>query len=465
MSGRHSVELHPGLDGITDGLDRWLMTQVIRQAHVARYSGRSNVPPVTQHTLASFLKRSPSIVAGGGRSPSTLSRVTSALLDSGLLVEGKAERWKRPAPGRRPVPLRVNENLAVLAVFLADARSPSGNSHATEVTAAAVGLNGVVKEPIDVEAVDEPDDETLVELIAKVARQLIAKHHEVQWLGMAVTVGGQIRDGKLEFSPNLGDTSGAVHPLRDWKAALERKTGLPTTLENDANALALFERWFGRRTEHSYYVVLLKADGIGGGIIEGDRLLRGGRGAAGEIGHLPIDARDTLDTTNTTAGTARQARLCRCGRLGCLETIATPHAISEELGWYDVSRLDGLVREYQQGDRSEAVVTAFDAVSRAGRGLGVALATVLNFLDVELVIVTGVDELTAREEHPTASVYLDAVQDAGDQHCFGTSVLKLLPRPLPSTEIQLVAAALTNYANRLDERSGILDEDAIEGTI
>ncbi len=112
--------------------------------------------------------------------------------------------------------------------------------------------------------------------------------------------------GVLRHAVNLG-VDGDDLPLRDL---LAERLGVPVVLENDVNAAALAARALVACEDVVYLSV---GTGLAAGLVLDGRLRRGEHGAAGEIGHVPIDP----------AGAA-----CGCGQKGCLETIASGGALA-----------------------------------------------------------------------------------------------------------------------------------------
>jgi glucokinase len=106
--------------------------------------------------------------------------------------------------------------------------------------------------------------------------------------------------GTLELAPNLGPT-GAVSLRRELQSVL----GHPVVLENDVNAAALGELRFGAAGRDDF-VFIAVGTGIGMGVIVDGRLLRGSRGAAGEISFLPFGA-DALDPSTHARGPLEEA--------------------------------------------------------------------------------------------------------------------------------------------------------------
>jgi glucokinase len=141
-------------------------------------------------------------------------------------------------------------------------------------------------------------------------------------------------------------------PLRARVAVL---TGLPTWIDNDAKALALADGWVGEATGQRNYLSMVVSTGIGGGIVLDGRLLDGGAGNAGHVGHVIVEP---------------DGRLCGCGARGCLEAEASGVAIAAVTG------------------RPPAEAGP-DVVARTGRLVGRAVASVANLLDLRLALVSG----------------------------------------------------------------------------
>jgi len=123
--------------------------------------------------------------------------------------------------------------------------------------------------------------------------------------------------GPVDFARGIVYLS---HHVEGWenfplKAALEERFGIPTVVDNDANAGTLGEGKFGagKGVDDLLYVNI--GTGIGGGIVSGGRLVRGWRNLAGEIGHMTVKP---------------DGPICTCGRRGCLEALASGSAIGRE---------------------------------------------------------------------------------------------------------------------------------------
>jgi predicted NBD/HSP70 family sugar kinase len=146
--------------------------------------------------------------------------------------------------------------------------------------------------------------------------------------------------------------------------------GVPVHVENDANLGALAEHRCGVGRGHHSSVFVKISSGVGAGIIIDDELFHGAGGTAGEIGHLTLDD---------------QGPLCRCGSRGCLEAYtSTENVLSMLAGQLPDATLDDVVATALDGN-----VAAQRALEDAGLHLGWGLASIVNLLNPELVVVGG----------------------------------------------------------------------------
>lgn len=183
--------------------------------------------------------------------------------------------------------------------------------------------------------------------------------------------------GLVRLSPNLPEWHD-VELERLFAEAL----GLPTTVENDANAAAYAEYLLGAARGSANAVLLTLGTGVGGGIIIGGRLYRGA-GSAGEIGHLTID---------------RDGEPCPCGNSGCLERYANARALVRAA----LARLEAGGESLLAGRDSSSLsaadvgraaaagdAVALAAVREVGTALGVGLAGLTLILDPDLFVLGG----------------------------------------------------------------------------
>jgi glucokinase len=186
--------------------------------------------------------------------------------------------------------------------------------------------------------------------------------------------------GVVILTPNLGWTN---MPLRD---RLAERIELPATLDNDANCALMGEWWIGAARDTRHAVAFTLGTGIGGGLIVDGRLVHGASDVAGEIGHMTID-------TN--------GRRCGCGNDGCLEAYASGPAIARRAA-ESVRAGDGsALLVLANGDPDQITAqTVFDAAAQGdpialevvhdtARYLGAGVASVINLLNPEVVVICG----------------------------------------------------------------------------
>ncbi len=202
-------------------------------------------------------------------------------------------------------------------------------------------------------------------------------------LGLALGVPGlvDLDSGKLLFAPNLKWEN---VPLRD---ILSREFGVPVFVDNEANMAALGEHFFGAAQGHNEVLYISIGVGLGGGIIQGGRLLRGATGFAGEFGHMTMEV---------------NGERCNCGNCGCWETLVSQsalfrhirraveggqHSVLEDMVKDDWSQLSVpmIVDAVYAGDR-----VAIEALEQVGHYLGVGIASLVNSFNPDLVVLGGI---------------------------------------------------------------------------
>lgn len=156
-------------------------------------------------------------------------------------------------------------------------------------------------------------------------------------------------------------------PLRD---RLAERYGLPVRLHNDAVCMAIGEHWRGGWGTDDLLGIVVST-GIGGGLVLSGRVVDGATGNAGHVGHVVVDP----------AGPP-----CGCGGRGCLEAVARGPAVVAWAVEHGSAARDG-VELAALAARGDAV--ALQAFARAGRALGVGIASAAALLDVRAVAIGG----------------------------------------------------------------------------
>lgn len=200
--------------------------------------------------------------------------------------------------------------------------------------------------------------------------------------GIGIGVPGiiDLKTGMLRESPNL--PGWADYPVRD---EIERRLTTRVILDNDANVAALGEKWLGAAKEVDDVAMLTLGTGVGGGLILGGRIWHGMTGMAGEFGHITVEP----------AGVQ-----CNCGNRGCVEQYASASAVmrmareSIASGVHSaLSRAAGSDPEFSakavynlaiQGDEEAKKI-----FWRAGKALGIAVADLINGLNLPMYVIGG----------------------------------------------------------------------------
>jgi len=171
-------------------------------------------------------------------------------------------------------------------------------------------------------------------------------------------------------------------PIRRY---LSDRLGVPAILEHDATAAAYGEFVYGAGRGCRNIVYITVSTGIGGGLVLDGRLYRGASGAAGELGHITIDA---------------DGPLCFCGKPGHVEGLASGRAIAgqaEAVLARGGSPLLARLAQDEGGLTAATVHRAADAgdpeairiLRRAGYYLGIGLAAYVDIFNPEVIIIGG----------------------------------------------------------------------------
>ena len=249
----------------------------------------------------------------------------------------------------------------------------------TKIAAGVAADDGTLLDLLEVSTPATGD----VRLTLKVLRQIIDSlrdHHpsvEAIGAGAAGMVGWP--GGHVRWAPNNAYRD---LPLRQL---LAQETGLPAVVDNDANVAAWAEARHGAAAGYGHVVVLTVGTGIGAGVVLGGQLHRGHSGLGGELGHIIV-----------APGGSR----CGCGNTGCLEAMASGSALGRAGRQAAAADPGGMLATLAAGADKVTGQTVFDAARRGdptarglfgqiGYWLGVGIASVVNLLDIEIVVIGG----------------------------------------------------------------------------
>jgi predicted NBD/HSP70 family sugar kinase len=286
-------------------------------------------------------------------SRASLSRITRELIDFGFVAEGELQY--STTRGRPSELVHIRRDAAHFAGI---------KLTGTDLYAVVTDLGATV-----VAAHDEPlrstEPSDVADQIAEVAHRMLADISLAGALGVCLAGDVLDRDGVqlVERSGFLG-WSGST-PLRQL---LGSRVGVPVTVSNDVVALTAAHHWFGAGVGAEALVVYGLGAGIGAGVVVQDEVYTGANGRSGHVGHSRMDAR---------------GRPCELGHVDCIHSFVTMGSICFNAGAEESDYPEVLARA-QRGE--PVAVRAFELAAEA---LGIVVATAVNTVDPEKVLITG----------------------------------------------------------------------------
>jgi len=286
---------------------------------------------------------------------STISAIVEDLKTEGLVEEvGEGES----TGGRRPTLLKLR---AVGPIAIGVSITPTCTTVATSDLAGRV---------IDQEEFLTDADKTISQVI-KVVREFTTRH-KGSIEGVGVSLPGLV-------DPSTGNALYIPYFLwRDLPISemIADAVGLPVVIDNDANAVALAELWFGRPEVNDArdFILVLVAEGVGTGIIFDGQVYRGQRGAAGEFGHMVIGRGAPVP--------------CSCGSDDCWEAFSSERAaIARYLNLSGAPAETTFIEVVDRALNGEADAKA--ALVETARHLGVGISNLIIGFSPEAVVVGG----------------------------------------------------------------------------
>ena len=282
-------------------------------------------------------------------SQGSLTRLTTPLIESGLLVEvdgGKSDRRTRPLDV-------VPRSKHFIGLKLTG----------TEVIGCLIDLRSKVcdfaRTPLR-----GNDPERVVDIMAALIRRLALRVPSVTAVG--VGLGGLVRDCALVVRA----------PFLDWEdvplgVMLAERTGLPTVIENDVLAFTESEHWFGAGRGLERFAVLTLGAGIGYGAVINGKIVTSPDSGIGLVGHWPVDPNGPV---------------CKDGHRGCAAAVLSTEGVERS-----VSLALGRPISYEQclNLAQAADPAARRIIDDAGRGLGRLIAAIANLTVPERIILGG----------------------------------------------------------------------------
>ncbi len=292
---------------------------------------------------------------------STVSSIVDGLHAAGLIEEiGSGDS----TGGRKPTLLRLKTGNAVaIGVDLTP----------RETRIAVADLSGSVLESETFPT--SPSESFMTEKILETVAKFNDKYIDDD-LAVGISVPGVTDQlaGRVRYVPYF--------QWRDWDIGnqITKKIGIPVTIENDANAIALAELWFGREEfrKTTNFITVMVAEGIGTGIVFDGQVYRGEKGAAGEFGHMIVGSNAPVQ--------------CSCGSFDCWEAHASENAmlaryhklVKENISLsrnIDIHQLVGLAN---QGEAEALAV-----MKETAKYLGIGISNLIVGLSPQAIVVSG----------------------------------------------------------------------------
>jgi predicted NBD/HSP70 family sugar kinase len=296
-----------------------------------------------------------------GLRPGTISSIVNRLIVKGVIYEGA----EGPSSGgRKPTYLYINgENAYVLAIDIG----------VRETVYAVSDFNGRILTQKALVTKGNPHN-FLRSLAVEIEKTIKTYYPRVKFAAAGVSIPGLIRreTGEVAVSPNLEWNNLPV------KSILEEHLKLPVYVENDANAAAYSELWYGPLDEIKVKTLLyiLVVDGLGTGLIINGELHVGSQIGLGGFGHMCIEP---------------NGEVCSCGRKGCWETLASEsatiaryHRLMNNKNDLITSSITDIISQANHGEEK-----AIAALRATAEYLGEGIASLAHGLSPEIIVVGG----------------------------------------------------------------------------
>lgn len=299
-----------------------------------------------------------------GLHPATITHIVDDLLDDQMILEIGATE----APvGRPPSQLKINAEAAyIVSVSLAR----------TAVSAALIDLGGNVGENIHFGGLNLLDEQEYTIARLQQAVELLLERAQAmnrKVIGIGVGFPGPV-------DPSTGQTylpeaQGLREPFfPSLSSVLAERFKQPVFIDNDANAMALAEKYFGEGKYANDFVCIDCSLGIGASIVINGEVYYGMRGNAGEIAHNSVDIK---------------GKLCECGRRGCLTCYASIPEIIQQVAEAtsrtpETLSVNQIATLYTAGNKE-----TIEVIQQIATYLGHEVIDIVNLIAPEVVILTG----------------------------------------------------------------------------
>ncbi len=297
-----------------------------------------------------------------GLTQASVTKIVAVLIEMGIVSE---VGFVRGNGNRRSIGLRLNaeKNLVIGVKF---------SRHVFSIGVFDICGKNYTKQETEF-GLDEFAEDVLAEM-KKQIHELLNKYKNIVAIGMAVPGPYLRKEGRIAMVTRMPSWHD-VNFIDEFQNEFDK----PFFIEQDANAGALAEWWFGNHgrplNSLTYFLV---GEGVGSGIVDHDRLLLGNLGIASEIGHISIDVNGPA---------------CECGNKGCLELYCSatamlkkakkllPEIFQEEITnrWEACNKVFIAAKEGNE--------KALELVDEIAEYIGYGCVTLINGYDPEIIVI------------------------------------------------------------------------------
>jgi predicted NBD/HSP70 family sugar kinase len=346
-----------------------------------------------------------------GLSRTAVTQRVIALRELGLVIDNDPDR---STGGRPPGQLIFNADAGV--VLAADFEVDRCHLAVSNLDGTTLGeLQADIDIGLGPNLVVDWMVERLVELLGNVERCI----SDVRGIGIGLPGPVEFKAGRVVSPPIMPGWDGVSIPELVWETF-----AVPVQVDNDVNIMAVGEyATYWRDLVDDLLFVKVSA-GIGCGIIVGGRLHRGAQGAAGDVGHIPVDGYPDV--------------ICRCGNSSCVEAVASGTAIAARLreAGYDCPDTRAVADLVQAGSAD-----ASRLVRDAGRLVGTVIAHLVNSFNPAVIVLGG--EIAHAHAHLLAGI---------------REVVYQRSPALATRNLELVVSRLAERAGMIGATTGVLDD-------
>jgi predicted NBD/HSP70 family sugar kinase len=332
----------------------------LKKANVARADTIRNI---NRQIVLNYIRERSPISRAEISHETALQRSTVSLIVDELKQQGFIDEVEGESSGGRPPILLKLRAAGAIAIGV--------DLGTTRTVVATSDLAGRVLDQREFET--NPNAKRTFAKIVEYSMEYIVREKEIEGIGISLPGLVDSETGIAHFIPHF--------KWRDWQIGKELReaTGLPVTVENDANAAALAELWFGRPEirEVRDFIMVLVEEGLGTGIVFDGQVYQGKAGVAGEFGHMTIGSNAPV--------------ACASGSRECWEAFASERAALARYSGGSLSIVGNSGAEFESlmDHALDGELAAREALLETAQYLGVGISNLIKGLSPEAVIVGG----------------------------------------------------------------------------